>query len=85
MSKKDHLAQLTASVNVELLAAEAGISTKSVYRLRRKQANPTLKMIESVERAVAAIKAREKAINAVAASFDERKKKAIEKILQAKS
>jgi DNA-binding phage protein len=58
MSTKDRLAQLAASVSALDLAREAGISTKSVYRLRQKKANPTLEMIEAVERAVAVIKAR---------------------------
>ncbi len=53
MITKPELAVLAASVNAEALAKAAGISTKSVYRIRLQQANPSLETVAAIESAVA--------------------------------
>ena len=58
MTTKAELAALAASVNAEALAEAAGISTKTVYRIRQLKANPSLQTVEDVQRAVKAIKSR---------------------------
>lgn len=58
MTTKAELAVHAASVNAEALAEAAGISTKTVYRIRQQKANPSLQTVEDVLRAVAEIKAR---------------------------
>lgn len=52
MVTSDTLAELLATVNVEDVAREAKVSTKTIYRLRHKQHSPTL---DTVERIMAAI------------------------------
>lgn len=56
MLTKDQLANLLGSVNVEDVATEAGVSTKTIYRLRHKAANPTLGTIEKIVGAVKRVK-----------------------------
>lgn len=58
MITRDQLADLLQTVNVEDVAAEAGISTKTVYRLRHKATAPTLRTVESIVDAVRRLKAR---------------------------
>lgn len=57
MTTKAELAALASSVNAEALATAAGISTKTVYRIRQQKANPSLRTMEDVQRAVLSIKA----------------------------
>lgn len=56
MLNKDQLANLLGTVNVEAVATEAGVSTKTIYRLRHKAANPTLGTIEKIVGAVKRVK-----------------------------
>lgn len=58
MITRDQLAKLLQDVNVEDVATEAGISTKTVYRLRHKATAPTLRTVESIVDAVRRLKAR---------------------------
>jgi len=52
MITRDLLAKKLKSVNVEAVALLAGVSTKTVYRLRHKATSPSL---ETVERLLAAV------------------------------
>lgn len=53
MITRDQLAELLRRTNVNDLAREAQVSTKTVYRLRNKQHAPTL---DTVERLLVAVK-----------------------------
>lgn len=61
MMTRDQLAELLATVRVEDVAREAGVSTKTIYRLRHKQNAPTLDTVEVIVAAVERIRAAEKA------------------------
>lgn len=67
MTTKADLAALASSVNAEALSRAAGISTKTVYRIRQQKANPSLQTVENVQRAVAAIRSGEPAAQQAAA------------------
>lgn len=58
MITKPQLAALAASVNAEALAEAAGISTKTVYRIRLQKANPSMDTIAAIETAVAKLVAK---------------------------
>lgn len=53
MLTRDQLAELLSTVRVEDVAREAGLSTKTIYRLRHKKNAPT---IETAADIIAAIK-----------------------------
>ena len=57
MMTRDQLAELLRTVNVEALARESGISTKTIYRLRAKENAPTLDTVASIVVAVERLKA----------------------------
>lgn len=61
MLTRDDLATLLMRVNVEDVAREAGVSTKTIYRLRHKQTAPS---IDTVERILVAVR-RLSALNGV--------------------
>ena len=61
MLTKPQLADLLRDVNVEAVAAAAGVSTKTIYRLRHQAANPSLDMVERIVRAVDLLKPKRKA------------------------
>ena len=61
MLTKPQLADLLRDVNVEAVAAAAGVSTKTIYRLRHQAANPSLDMVERIVRAVDMLKPKRKA------------------------
>jgi DNA-binding phage protein len=48
MMTRDQLAELLGTVNVEVVAREAKVSTKTIYRLRHKQNAPTLDTVQSL-------------------------------------
>lgn len=54
MVTKQQLADLLRTVNVEVVAREAGVSTKTVYRLRHQKHSPSLdtaaRLIDAVKR-----------------------------------
>lgn len=56
MLTRTQLAALLRDVNVEALAAEAGISTKTVYRLRHQKTSPTLDTLQAIVEALAKLK-----------------------------
>lgn len=58
MMTTDQLADLLRTVNVNDLAAEANVSTKTIYRLRHKLNSPTLGTVESLVAAVRRLKGR---------------------------
>ena len=58
MITRDQLADLLGKVNVEDVAREAGVSTKTIYRLRHKRNSPTLDTVADIIAAVARLKAR---------------------------
>jgi len=57
MITREQLADLLMTVNVEDLAREAQISTKTVYRLRHKQHSPTLDTVTQIVAAVERLRA----------------------------
>lgn len=57
MITREQLADLLMTVNVEDLAREAQISTKTVYRLRHKQHSPTLDTVQNLLSAVERLRA----------------------------
>lgn len=59
MLTADQLANLLASVNVEAVAKEAKVSTKTIYRLRHQTNSPTLDTVAAIVAAVKRVKARE--------------------------
>ena len=58
MLNRDQLADLLSSVNVEDVAREASVSTKTVYRLRHKKHSPTLDTVTSLVEAIKRLKAK---------------------------
>ncbi len=48
MVTSDKLAELLLTVNVEDVAREADVSTKTIYRLRHKQHSPTLDTVQRI-------------------------------------
>ena len=60
MMNRDQLAELLRSVNVEDVAREAKVSTKTIYRLRHKAHAPTLDTVEAIVAAVKRVKAAER-------------------------
>jgi DNA-binding phage protein len=58
MMTTDQLAELLRTVNVSDLAAEAKVSTKTIYRLRHKLNSPTLGTVESLVAAIRRLKSR---------------------------
>lgn len=56
MLTREQLAELLGTVNVEDVAREAGVSTKTIYRLRHKQHAPTLDTVAAIVAAVARVK-----------------------------
>jgi DNA-binding phage protein len=61
MVTREQLAQRLKAVNVEDVAKEAGISTKTVYRLRHMQHAPRLDVVEKLLAAISAVENRTKA------------------------
>ena len=57
MMTRDQLAELLQKVSVDDLAREAGISTKTIYRLRHKAHAPTLDTVEQIVAALERMKA----------------------------
>lgn len=53
---RDQLADLLGTVNVEDVAREAKVSTKTIYRLRHKAHAPTLDTVAAIVAAVAKLK-----------------------------
>jgi DNA-binding phage protein len=58
MITRQQLSDLLSKVNVEDVAREAGVSTKTIYRLRWQKASPTLRTVESIVNALAKLKGR---------------------------
>jgi DNA-binding phage protein len=58
MLNQTQLAAMLSSVNVEDLAREAGVSTKTIYRLRHQQHSPTLNTVQAIVDAVKKLKAK---------------------------
>ena len=58
MLNRDQLADLLSSVNVEDVAREASVSTKTVYRLRHKKHSPTLDTVTAIVEAIKRLKAK---------------------------
>lgn len=61
MMNRDQLAELLQAVNVEDVANEAGVSTKTIYRLRHRKTNPALATVENIVAAVKRLKGRKAA------------------------
>lgn len=61
MMNRDQLADLLHTVNVEDVAREANVSTKTIYRLRHKKNAPTLDTLSSIVDAVTRLKRRKPA------------------------
>ena len=59
MLTADQLASLLSTVNVEAVAKEANVSTKTIYRLRHKTNSPTLDTVAAIVAAVKRVKSRE--------------------------
>jgi DNA-binding phage protein len=57
MITRDQLAELLQGVNVEDVAREAGVSTKTIYRLRHQQTAPTLETVERLLNAIERLRA----------------------------
>ena len=55
MVTREQLAERLKAVNVEDVAKEAGISTKTVYRLRHMQHAPRLDIVERLLAAIEAV------------------------------
>lgn len=58
MMTRDQLAELLQAVNVRDVANEAGVSEKTIYRLRNKKTDTTVGTLEDIVAAVRRIKAR---------------------------
>lgn len=54
---RDQLAELLRDVNVNRLAQESGVATKTIYRLRHKDHAPTLDTVERLMTGLARIRA----------------------------
>lgn len=61
MLTPDQLAQMLAEVNVEAVAKEANVSTKTIYRLRHKKTSPSLDTVNAIVVAVERLKTADKA------------------------
>ncbi len=48
MLTRDKLAELLGAVNVEEIAREASVSTKTIYRLRHKKLPPRYETVEKI-------------------------------------
>lgn len=71
MLSKQDLALLLQGVDVKDVAALAGVSTKSIYRMRHQAANPSLGTVEKIVAAVRTLKTpkrREKSTSTEAAA-----------------
>jgi len=66
MLTQDQLAERLMGVSVEEVAKEAGVSTKTIYRLRHKTHAPRLDLAERVVAAIARLEKRAKAQKAAA-------------------
>ena len=60
MVTREQLAERLKAVNVEEVAKEAGISTKTVYRLRHMRHAPRLDLVEKLLAAIATVERRAK-------------------------
>ncbi len=60
MLTRSKLADLLQKVNVREVADEAGVSTKTIYRLRHQENSPSVDMAERLAQAVERIKRRNK-------------------------
>jgi predicted transcriptional regulator len=60
MLTRDKLSQLLQAVSVEEVAREAGVSTKTVYRLRHQTNSPTLDTAARLIDAIKRIKSRKR-------------------------
>lgn len=58
MLTADQLAELLSTVNVDEVAREAGVSTKTIYRLRHKANSPTLDTVAAILAAIDRVNAR---------------------------
>ena len=56
MMTREQLAELLRTVNVEDVAREAQVSTKTIYRLRNQENAPTLDTVEALVAAVKRVK-----------------------------
>lgn len=61
MLTQDQLAERLRHVNVEEVAREAGVSTKTIYRLRHKTHAPRIDLAERIVAAIERIEVRAKA------------------------
>lgn len=61
MVTRDELADILCGLNVEDVAREANVATKTIYRLRHKQNSPTLDTVAAILAAVERIKRRGRA------------------------
>ena len=59
MLSREQLAEVLSSVRVEDVAREAGVSTKTIYRLRHRENSPTMDTVASILAAVERLKAAE--------------------------
>ena len=57
MLTRDELADLLKGANVRAVAKEAGVATKTIYRLRHRAHSPTLDTVERIVAAVRRVKA----------------------------
>lgn len=55
MTTKEALAKLVRTVSTSALAKAAGVSTKTIYRIRDCKANPSLETVQGIEAAVKAL------------------------------
>lgn len=60
MVTREQLAERLKTVNVEDVAKEAGVSTKTVYRLRHMQHAPRLDLVEKLLAAIKTVERRAK-------------------------
>jgi DNA-binding phage protein len=58
MLNRDQLAELLLTVNVEDVAREAAVASKTIYRLRHKSHSPTLDTVEKIVAAVHRLQSR---------------------------
>jgi len=61
MVTRDELAEMLLAVNVEDVAREAGVSTKTIYRLRHKANPPNFATVERILAAIERLQAPEQA------------------------
>lgn len=58
MMTRQQLAELLGQVNVEEVAREAEVSTKTIYRLRHQKNAPTLDTVHAILQAISRIESR---------------------------